>query len=117
MRHYEIVAVIHPDQSDRVGVMATRYRDLITEDGGAVHRFEDWGRRQLSYPIQKVFKAHYILLNVECGSDTLRKLEENFNFNDAVLRTLITRRNRPVTAASPMKMLQEQEENTTGEEE
>ena len=102
MRHYEIVALIHPDQSERVGAMSARYQEIVAGDGGKVHRMEDWGRRPLAYPLQKLFKAHYILLNVECPRETLAKLRESFEFSDAVLRTLIVRKSRGVVAASPV---------------
>ncbi len=100
MRHYEIVFLVHPDQSEQVAAMVERYRALIVEDGGQVHRFEDWGRRQLAYPIVKLHKAHYILMNVECSSDTLSKLEDLFRFNDAILRNMVIRRDEAVTEAS-----------------
>src|SRR5690348_16535453 len=89
MRHYEIVLLIHPDQSEQVPTMVKRYRAMIEEGQGRVHRFEDWGRRQLAYPINKVHKAHYILLNIECGKETLEALKTAFRYNDAVIRDLI----------------------------
>lgn len=100
MRHYEIVFLVHPDQSEQVPAMIERYRSLIESAQGRIHRLEDWGRRQLAYPIHKVHKAHYVLMNIECGLETLRELESVFRFNDAVLRTLVINRDKAVTAAS-----------------
>lgn len=102
MRHYEIVFLVHPDQSEQVGAMVERYRSSIEGRGGKVHRFEDWGRRVLAYPIQKLVKAHYILMNIECDQETLEELESNFRFNDAVLRHLTIRRDEAISEASPM---------------
>jgi len=102
MRHYEIVFLVHPDQSEQVPAMVERYRGLITAGGGVVHRFEDWGRRQLAYPITKVHKAHYVLLNVECDGKTLAELEGSFRFSDAVIRHLTTRVDVAFTEPSPM---------------
>ncbi len=102
MRHYEIVFIVHPDQSEQVPAMIERYRTLVTSQGGAIHRLEDWGRRQMAYPIQKVHKAHYVLMNIECGSNTLAELEHAFKFNDAVLRHLTVKMSKAVTAPSPM---------------
>ena len=102
MRHYEIVFLVHPDQSEQVGGMVERYRSSVEARGGKVHRFEDWGRKVLAYPIQKLVKAHYILLNIECDQETLEELESNFRFNDAVLRHLTIRRDEAITEASPM---------------
>lgn len=102
MRHYEIVFLVHPDQSEQVGAMVERYRSLIETNGGKVHRFEDWGRRVLAYPIEKMVKAHYILMNVECNAPTLEELESNFRFNDAILRHLTIRREEAITEPSPM---------------
>ena len=101
MRHYEIVLLIHPDQSDQVPAMLQRYVAIVTNSGGQVHRREDWGRRQLSYPINKLVKAHYILLNVECDKAALSELTESFRFSDAVLRELIIKRDKAITEASP----------------
>ena len=92
MRHYEIVVVIHPDQSERVGAMCDRYQETVRNGGGQVHRFENWGARRLAYPVRKLLKAHYVLFNIECENDTLRELEESFRFSDAVLRTLVVKR-------------------------
>jgi small subunit ribosomal protein S6 len=102
MRHYEIVFIVHPDQSEQVGAMIERYRGTITSKGGAIHRLEDWGRRQMSYPIQKVHKAHYVLMNIECDQETLDELEHAFKFNDAVLRHLTMRTKGAVVLPSPM---------------
>ncbi|MBI4293790.1 MAG: 30S ribosomal protein S6 [Betaproteobacteria bacterium] len=102
MRHYEIVFIVHPDQSEQVPAMIERYRGTVTAKGGKMHRLEDWGRRQLTYPIQKVHKAHYVLMNIECDSDTLGELDHAFKFNDAVLRHLIVKMDRAWTTPSPM---------------
>ncbi len=102
MRHYEIIFIVHPDQSEQVGAMIERYRGTISSKGGKIHRLEDWGRRQLAYPIQKVHKAHYVLMNVECDQETLEELEHAFKFNDAVLRHLTVKMAEAVTEQSPM---------------
>lgn len=102
MRHYEIVLLIHPDQSEQVSTMVKRYRAMIEEGQGRVHRFEDWGRRQLAYPINKVHKAHYILLNVECGKETLEALKTAFRYNDAVIRDLIINVDHAISEPSVM---------------
>lgn len=102
MRHYEIVFIVHPDQSEQVSAMVERYSNSITEKSGKIHRLEDWGRRQLAYPIQKLHKAHYILMNIECDQETLENLEHSFRFNDAILRHLTIRTHGPVTTSSPM---------------
>ena len=102
MRHYEVVFIVHPDQSEHVPAMVERYRQMVTGRGGKIHRLEDWGRRQLTYPIQKVHKAHYVLMNVECDNETLNEMEHAFKFNDAVLRHLVVRMSGPMTAPSPM---------------
>lgn len=102
MRHYEIVFIVHPDQSEQVPGMVERYRQMVAGRNGKVHRMEDWGRRQLAYPIQKVHKAHYVLMNVECDGETLDELDHAFKFNDAVLRHLIVKMEGPVTTPSPM---------------
>src|SRR5678815_669009 len=102
MRHYEIVFIVHPDQSEQVPQMVERYKGVIAAKNGTVHRLEDWGRRQLSYPIAKVHKAHYVLLNIECDGDTLAELEHAFKFNDAVLRHLIVAMREAVLTPSPM---------------
>lgn len=102
MRHYEIVFLVHPDQSEQVPAMIERYRTLITDNGGSVHRLEDWGRRQLAYPINKIHKAHYVLMNIECGAETLAELESIFRFNDAIIRTMTIRRDKAITEVSPL---------------
>ncbi|MGI9219570.1 MAG: 30S ribosomal protein S6 [Woeseiaceae bacterium] len=102
MRHYEIVFLVHPDQSEQVPAMVEKYQGIVTGSGGAVHRSEDWGRRQLAHPINKVHKAHYVLLNVECAQPALDEIKGAFQFNDAVLRNLIISRDKAVTEASPM---------------
>ena len=102
MRHYEVVFIVHPDQSEQVPAMIERYRALVTSNGGTMHRLEDWGRRQLSYPIQKIHKAHYVLMNIECNQTVLDELEHGFKFNDAVLRHLTMGAKTAVTAPSPM---------------
>ncbi len=102
MRHYEIVFMVHPDQSEQVPAMVERYRALIEEDGGHIHRLEDWGRRQLAYPIHKIHKAHYVLMNIECSPAILDELQSAFRFNDAVIRNLIIQRDGPETEPSPL---------------
>ncbi|MDP2793346.1 MAG: 30S ribosomal protein S6 [Sulfurisoma sp.] len=102
MRHYEVVFIVHPDQSEQVPAMIERYKTLVTARNGAIHRLEDWGRRQLAYQIQKVHKAHYVLMNIECDGETLAELENAFKFNDAVLRHLTVKTSKPVTTPSPM---------------
>jgi small subunit ribosomal protein S6 len=102
MRHYEIVFMVHPDQSEQVPAMIDRYRTMIESGGGTIHRLEDWGRRQLSYPISKVHKAHYVLMNIECDGSTLEQLNSAFRFNDAVIRDLVIRRDKAVIDPSPL---------------
>ncbi|MEJ2567079.1 MAG: 30S ribosomal protein S6 [Gammaproteobacteria bacterium] len=102
MRHYEIVFLVHPDQSEQVPAMIERYRAAITSQGGQIHRLEDWGRRQLAYPIHKIHKAHYVLMNIECNREALDELTSAFRFNDAVIRNLIVHRDDPVTEPSPL---------------
>jgi small subunit ribosomal protein S6 len=102
MRHYEIVFIVHPDQSEQVPGMIDRYRQTVTGRSGKIHRLEDWGRRQLAYPIAKIHKAHYVLMNVECDAETLGELDHAFKFNDAVLRHLVVKMDDAVTAPSPM---------------
>ncbi|WP_311950270.1 30S ribosomal protein S6 [Halomonas piscis] len=102
MRHYEIVFMVHPDQSEQVPAMVERYTGIVTENSGTVHRLEDWGRRHLAYPINKIHKAHYVLMNVECESETIEELENIFRFNDAIIRSLVMRCNEAITEASPM---------------
>ena len=100
MRHYEVVFLVHPDQSDQVPAMVERYTQMITESGGAIHRMEDWGRRQLAYPINKIHKAHYICMNVECGSEVLAEITTLFRYNDAILRNLVIKQDEAVTEES-----------------
>lgn len=102
MRHYEIVFIVHPDQSEQVSAMTERYSNIVTGRSGKIHRLEDWGRRQLTYPIQKLHKAHYVLMNIECDQESLNELEHSFKFNDAILRHLVIRMNGPITTPSPM---------------
>ena len=124
MRHYEIVFLVHPDQSEQVPAMIERYRAAIEADGGAIHRLEDWGRRQLAYPIQKLHKAHYVLMNIECSTAVLDELNSSFRFNDAVIRNMVITRKEAVTEPSPlMKKPEEKRERepaaaaSTGEDE
>ncbi len=114
MRHYEIVFIVHPDQSEQVPAMIERYRAQITGNGGNIHRLEDWGRRQLAYPIQKVHKAHYVLMNIEVSQELLEELEHGFKFNDAVLRHLTISTKTAVTAPSPM-MKEEKSKTIVGD--
>ena len=100
MRHYEIVFLVHPDQSDQVPAMVKKYSGIISSKGGKIHREEDWGRRQLAYPINKIHKAHYILMNIECGEDTIDELSSNFKFNDAVIRNMIIKRKSAISEKS-----------------
>ena len=118
MRHYEIVFMVHPDQSEQVPSMIERYSGTITKDGGAVHRLEDWGRRQLAFPINKIHKAHYVLMNVEASNEAMEELTSTFRFNDAVIRHMIIRRDQADTAESPiMKAEKESRERKTRHEE
>ncbi|MGD9000486.1 MAG: 30S ribosomal protein S6 [Granulosicoccaceae bacterium] len=110
MRHYEIVFMVHPDQSEQVPAMVERYRSGIEEKGGKIHRLEDWGRRQLAYPINKIHKAHYVLMNIECNDEALEELESAFRFNDAVIRNLVLRRDEAVTEPSPLAKSKEERE-------
>jgi len=116
MRHYEIVFLVHPDQSEQVPAMVERYRGIIeAEEGGAVHRFEDWGRRQLAYPINKIHKAHYVLMNIECGLTAIDELASIFRFNDAVIRHLILTQSAAITEASPMAKMKERDDRDSGD--
>lgn len=115
MRHYEIVILIHPDQSNQVRGMVDRYRALIQQGQGIVHRFEDWGRRQLAYSIEKVHKAHYLLFNIEANSQVLQELENAFRYNDAVIRNLIIRVNKAITEPSSMLKALEKSKNSKKE--
>ena len=110
MRHYEIVFIVHPDQSEQVPAMVERYKSIVTTRNGQIHRLEDWGRRQMAYPIQKVHKAHYVLMNIECPPATLTELETAFRFNDAVMRHLTVSMKKAETGPSPMwKQIQKEE--------
>ncbi len=110
MRHYEVIFMVHPDQSEQVPAMVERYTTLVTEAQGTVHRMEDWGRRHLAYPINKITKAHYVLMNIECPESVVSELEEVFRYNDAVIRNLVIRTNEAVTEASPMKASESRED-------
>ncbi|MBT3048952.1 MAG: 30S ribosomal protein S6 [gamma proteobacterium symbiont of Ctena orbiculata] len=110
MRHYEVVFLVHPDQSEQVPAMIERYRSGIETKGGSIHRLEDWGRRQLAYPINKIHKAHYVLMNIECDAEALSELESAFRFNDAVIRNLIIRRDEAIVDVSQLAKSQEEEE-------
>ncbi len=113
MRHFEVVFMVHPDQSEQVAAMVDRYRAIIETGGGTVHRLEDWGRRQLAYSINKIHKAHYVLMNVECGSEALEELTSAFRFNDAVIRNLVIRRGKAITDPSPLAKSQEEESSSS----
>ena len=115
MRHYEVVFLVHPDQSEQVPAMIDRYKAIVTDNGGAIHRLEDWGRRQLAYPIQKVHKAHYVLMNIKCDKAALEELQSAFRFNDAVIRDLIINKDEAETevsviAAKPERNVEVREE-------
>lgn len=114
MRHYEVVFLAHPDQSEQVPAMIDRYRSIIEDGNGVIHRLEDWGRRQLAYPIDKVHKAHYVLMNIECGQATLEQLNSAFRFNDAIIRDLIFRKNEAETEPSLLAKSKEQEDDGYG---
>ncbi len=115
MRHYEVVFLVHPDQSEQVPAMIERYRAMIEGDGGHIHRLEDWGRRQLAYPVAKVHKAHYVLMNIECAQSVLDELDSAFRFNDAVLRNLVMKRPGPDTEPSPLAKGREGREERGGD--
>jgi len=108
MRHYEIVFLVHPDQSEQVPAMIERYRSMVESSGGKFHRLEDWGRRQLAYPLAKMHKAHYVLLNIECGQQVLTDIENAFRFNDAVLRHMTVRMDAAITEPSPLLKAKEE---------
>ena len=108
MRHYEVVLLVHPDQSNQVADMVTKYRSIVEDNGCNNHRLEDWGRRQLAYPINKLHKAHYVLMNVEAPQQVIDELETTFRYNDAVLRSLVIHTKHAVTEASPMKAAKEE---------
>ncbi|UNM96665.1 30S ribosomal protein S6 [Ignatzschineria rhizosphaerae] len=121
MRHYEVVFLVHPDQSEQVPAMIDRYKAIVTDNGGAIHRLEDWGRRQLAYPIQKIHKAHYVLMNIECDKAALEELQSAFRFNDAVIRDLIINKEEAETetsviAAKPERNVEVREEEVEVED-
>lgn len=109
MRHYEIVFLVHPDQSEQVPAMIDRYKEMVTGSEGKIHRLEDWGRRLLAYPINKIHKAHYVLMNIECNADALNELTEAFRYNDAVIRNLVVKKDEAVTGDSPLIKMKEEE--------
>ena len=111
MRHYEIVFLVHPDQSEQVPAMIERYQSMITSTNGVIHRLEDWGRRLLAYPINKIHKAHYVLMNIECDAETLAQLKEAFRFNDAVIRDMVIKKNEAVTEPSLLIKSKDEEES------
>jgi small subunit ribosomal protein S6 len=115
MRHYEVVFIVHPDQSEQVPAMIERYKTLVTSRNGLIHRLEDWGRRQMAYPIQKVHKAHYVLMNIECDGETLEELEHAFKFNDAVLRHLTVKTRKAMVTPSPMMKEEKSRSLTQGD--
>jgi small subunit ribosomal protein S6 len=112
MRHYEVVFLVHPDQTEQVPAMIERYRSIVEKDGGTIHRLEDWGRRQLAYPIHKMLKAHYVLMNIECDNNALDELNSAFRFNDAVIRNLVLTRKQAVTEPSPLARDSENEQQS-----
>ncbi len=109
MRHYEIIFLVHPDQSEQVPAMIDRYKEMVTGNNGTIHRLEDWGRRLLAYPINKIHKAHYVLMNIECDADSLKQLTDAFRFNDAVVRNLVVKKDEAVTVDSPLIKIKEEE--------
>lgn len=115
MRHYEVVFLVHPDQSEQVPAMIERYRSGIESKGGAIHRLEDWGRRQLAYPINKIHKAHYVLMNIECDNEALSELESAFRFNDAVLRNMIIRRDEAISEVSQLAKSQDDDDSASSQ--
>ncbi len=115
MKHYEVVFLVHPDQSEQVPAMLERYRAMIEGGNGAIHRLEDWGRRQLSYPINKIHKAHYVLMNIECTVAIMNEIETAFRFNDAVIRNLIISRDKAITEPSPLLKSKDEKETPRGE--
>lgn len=112
MKHYEVVFLVHPDQSEQVPAMIERYQSMIEGKGGRIHRLEDWGRRQLSYPINKVHKAHYVLMNIECGTDAIDELNSAFRFNDAVIRNLIMNKKKAITEPSPLFRVKDEKDSS-----
>ncbi len=117
MRHYEIVFLVHPDQSEQVPAMIDRYKEMVTGNSGTIHRLEDWGRRLLAYPINKIHKAHYVLMNIECDADSLKELTDAFRFNDAVIRNLVVKKDEAVTGDSPLIKIKEEEVKSAPREE
>lgn len=115
MRHYEIVFLVHPDQSDQVPAMIKKYSGIVTASDGKIHREEDWGRRQLAYPINKIHKAHYILLNIECNLEVIEEISSNFKFNDAVIRNMILQRKDAITEKSSILKDEEEDNNKNNE--
>lgn len=113
MKHYEIIFLVHPDQSEQVPAMIERYKGIVTSKGGAVHRLEDWGRRQLAYPIDKIHKAHYVLMNIECNQEALNEINHAFRFNDAVIRNLVLTRKEAITEPSPMLQARDEQGRTS----
>ncbi len=111
MRHYEIVFLVHPDQSEQVPAMIERYQSIVTSNNGTIHRLEDWGRRLLAYPINKIHKAHYVLMNIECDAESLNQLTDGFRFNDAVIRNLVIKKDEAVTEASHLIKAKEEEQS------
>lgn len=110
MRHYEIVFLVHPDQSEQVPAMIERYQSIVTSNNGTIHRLEDWGRRLLAYPINKIHKAHYVLMNIECDAESLKQLTEGFRFNDAVIRNLVIKKDEAVTEPSHLIKSKDEED-------
>ncbi|MDM8561512.1 30S ribosomal protein S6 [Candidatus Parabeggiatoa sp. HSG14] len=110
MKHYEMVFIVHPDQSEQVPAMIERYRTIIEGKSGSIHRLEDWGRRQLAYPINKIHKAHYVLMNIECDTSVIEELENGFRFNDAVIRHLIFKQKKAITEQSPLTKAKDEKE-------
>ncbi len=110
-RHYEIVLIVHPDQSEQVPAMVERYKNMVTASSGTIHRYEDWGRRQLAYSIEKLAKAHYVCLNIECNTQVIEELEHAFKFNDAILRNIIIKTKKADTSISPMLKEAQREES------
>ncbi|CAN5270561.1 30S ribosomal protein S6 [soil metagenome] len=116
MKHYEIVFLVHPDQSEQVPAMIERYKGIVTSKGGSMHRTEDWGRRQLAYPIDKIHKAHYVLMNIECNQEALNEINHAFRFNDAVIRNLVLIRKEAITEPSPMLQARDEQGRTSMDE-
>jgi small subunit ribosomal protein S6 len=116
MRHYEIVFLVHPDQSEQVPAMIERYTAIVDKADGKVHRVEDWGRRQLAFSINKIHKAHYVLMNIECALETLREIENIFRFNDAIIRSLVMKKDEAITGASPLMEEKSREESSRRDE-